>query len=201
RASIVIRSIPTSEILTHASITIPLSSTRSRTSIKLVPPGALSTAICFGSFIRSVIRAHARFHGAQLLFSKNLSQCLRLLSPAFCCCFAPRTTASNNFGRLPTRRSDIRGGEFSDLLFKLGQPFAQFNVFRFGALGACRQVGVVAPPVQTDLLGFIDRANQQTNLQSQKLHIRQRHFDVASDYKSFIKNTVENINQTRGTGR
>src|SRR6185369_759437 len=103
---------------------------------------------------------------------KKPSSLLRLLNPALHSCFAPRTTASNNFGRLNTRRSDIRGGEFSNLLFKLGQPFAQFNVFRFGALGACRQIGVVAPPVQTDLLGLIDRANQQTNLQSQKLYIR-----------------------------
>src|SRR2546428_14091825 len=36
---------PTSETRTHASITIPLSSTRSRTSMRLVPPDALSTGI------------------------------------------------------------------------------------------------------------------------------------------------------------
>src|SRR5690349_16639216 len=45
RASTVIRSMPTSETRTHASITIPLSSTRSRTSIRLVPPAARSTGI------------------------------------------------------------------------------------------------------------------------------------------------------------
>src|SRR5690348_6566255 len=45
RASTVIRSIPTREILTQASITIPLSSTRSRTSIRLEPPDTRSTAI------------------------------------------------------------------------------------------------------------------------------------------------------------
>src|SRR5262245_49817901 len=45
---------PTSEIRTHASTTIPLSRTRSSTSIKLVPPGALSTAICLGSFVMQV---------------------------------------------------------------------------------------------------------------------------------------------------
>src|ERR1700760_2209024 len=45
RASTVIKSIPTSEMRTQASITIPLSSTRSRTSIKLDPPDTLSTAI------------------------------------------------------------------------------------------------------------------------------------------------------------
>src|SRR5688500_7692637 len=45
RASTVIKSIPTRETRTHASMTIPLSRTRSRTSIRLVPPAARSTAI------------------------------------------------------------------------------------------------------------------------------------------------------------
>src|SRR6188508_3007136 len=44
-ASTVIRSIPTRDTRTQASITIPLSSTRSRTSIRLVPPAARSTGI------------------------------------------------------------------------------------------------------------------------------------------------------------
>src|SRR5262249_13573960 len=39
------RSIPTRETRTHASMTIPLSRTRSRTSIRLVPPAARSTGI------------------------------------------------------------------------------------------------------------------------------------------------------------
>src|SRR6185312_9497442 len=45
RASTVIKSIPTREIRTQASITMPLSSTRSRTSIRLDPPDTRSTAI------------------------------------------------------------------------------------------------------------------------------------------------------------
>src|SRR5215472_18631206 len=45
RASTVIRSMPTRETRTHASITMPLSSTRSRTSMRLVPPVVLSTGI------------------------------------------------------------------------------------------------------------------------------------------------------------
>src|SRR2546428_12076444 len=45
RASTVIRSIPTSDTRTQASMTMPLSRTRSRTSIRLLPPAARSTAI------------------------------------------------------------------------------------------------------------------------------------------------------------
>src|SRR5438552_3882861 len=52
RASTVIRSMPTSEILTHASMTMRLSRIRSRTSIREVPPGAGSTAIGYLPFLR-----------------------------------------------------------------------------------------------------------------------------------------------------
>src|SRR5438067_11709727 len=45
RASTVIRSMPTSDTRTHASMTIPLSRTRSRTSMRLDPPAARSTGI------------------------------------------------------------------------------------------------------------------------------------------------------------
>src|SRR5690242_388867 len=55
RASTVIRSMPTSETRTHASMTIPLSRTRSRTSIRLVPPAARSTAISKTPWSRSVL--------------------------------------------------------------------------------------------------------------------------------------------------
>src|SRR5437899_807176 len=45
RASTVMRSMPTSETRTQASMTMPLSRTRSRTSIRLVPPAARSIGI------------------------------------------------------------------------------------------------------------------------------------------------------------
>src|SRR4051812_25489175 len=45
---------PTRETRTHASMTIPLSRTRSRTSIRLVPPAARSTAIAKTPWSRSV---------------------------------------------------------------------------------------------------------------------------------------------------
>src|SRR5436305_961442 len=38
---------PTSDTRTHASMTIPLSRTRSRTSMRLVPPDALSTGMVY----------------------------------------------------------------------------------------------------------------------------------------------------------
>src|SRR5437762_3935852 len=60
RASTVMRSIPTKETRTHASMTIPLSSTRSRTSIRLVPPAARSTGIEHSLFHRGRTTPHQR---------------------------------------------------------------------------------------------------------------------------------------------
>src|SRR5438309_9044363 len=59
RASTVIRSMPTSEMRTQASITIPLSSILSRTSIKLDPPETLSTAIRGPPSLVSIGSLHA----------------------------------------------------------------------------------------------------------------------------------------------
>src|SRR5205085_12248856 len=55
RASTVIRSMPTRETRTQASITMPLSSTRSRTSMRLVPPDARSTGMVFPPRLPSVV--------------------------------------------------------------------------------------------------------------------------------------------------
>src|SRR5215208_5162544 len=149
RASIVIKSIPTREILTHASITMPLSSTRSRTSIKLVPPGALSTAICFGSFFLGWKNEHtARGLTAPLALLKQLSHYLGSQNSLRRFRFArpPLTDSCGGFSRC----------EFSNLQFELRKPFTQLQVLGFDTLGACRQVCVVAPPVQSNLLCLID---------------------------------------------
>src|ERR1043165_3289757 len=167
RASIVIKSIPTSEILTHASMTIPLSNTRSRTSIRLVPPGVLSTAICFGSFLESLEnRAHcARIDGAHCSF-KHLSHAnenLPIATPGFRLAFT--LTFVCELILFTTSSSQTCGCELSNFLFQLRKPFTQLNVLGFRTFGPGRQVCVVSPPVQTDLLCFIDRANEQTDLQ------------------------------------
>src|SRR6476659_9972602 len=57
---------PTSETRTHASMTMPLSRTRSRTSIRLVPPAARSTAMlcsCASGYIQLTAPAAAGLRG------------------------------------------------------------------------------------------------------------------------------------------
>src|SRR5438874_10722640 len=59
RASMVTRSIPTTETRTHASITMPLSSTRSRTSIRLVPVDGCSSGM-WSQYARKQTSCHSR---------------------------------------------------------------------------------------------------------------------------------------------
>src|SRR5689334_4706222 len=119
RASTVIRSMPTSETRTQASITMPLSSTRSSTSMRLVPPEALSTGICpTPCWLRPV---------------------------AACRALAPRRRrpASQRF-HLPLQQAHL----MAELLF-----------LQLHLLPPRRQVLIVAPPVEADLLRLVDGAD------------------------------------------
>src|ERR1041384_1903202 len=80
--------------------------------------------------------------------------------------------------------------QLSDLALKFGEAFAQLHVLGFGALGARRQIRVVAPPVQPDLLGFINRADEQPNLQRQQFDVGERDLDVAPDDQPLVKYSV-----------
>src|SRR5713226_8351925 len=123
RASTVMRSMPTSETRTHASMTIPLSRTRSRTSIRLVPPAARSTGI--------------------------------------------------NDSLLQSRRA--APGKRRDLTFESSHLLLQLLVLRRECLLARREMMIELPPVQTDLLGLVDRADEETNPNRQQLDLGQRH--------------------------
>src|SRR5437763_663616 len=150
RASTVMRSMPTSETRTHASMTIPLSRTRSRTSMRLVPPAARSTGIGYSS-------------GR--------------------CCSRHRRDRST-----PCHRGEP-ALERPDLLFQL-------FILRRQLLLARREVMVEAPPVETNLLGLVDRADQQADPDRQQLDFRQRHLHVAGDDKALVQHAIEDVDQT-----
>src|SRR5205085_10467535 len=83
-----------------------------------------------------------------------------------------------------------RGGQLSDLAFEFGETLAQLHVLGFGAFGPRRQVRVVAPPIQPDLLVLINRADEQTNLQRQQFDVSERDLDVARYDQSLVKYPV-----------
>src|SRR3979411_1199001 len=107
------RSIPTRDTRTHGSMTIPLSRTRSRTSIRLVPPAAPSTGLGH-SLCRS-------------FFCLSLRLTTR-----------PRCAATRQRGKLPLQRAHL---------------LAQVVVLGGQHLLARREMVIVFPPVETDLLG------------------------------------------------
>src|SRR5438445_502566 len=139
----------------YASITSPLSSTRSRTSMRLVPPDALSTGIDWLLGLRPV---------------------------------AARPGLPPGRGR-PARERFHLALQQADLL---AERFPlQFDLFLAGS-----QVVVVTPPIEADLLRFVDRTHDQAHPDREQLDLRQRHLDVAGDDQSFIEHAIENVHET-----
>ena len=84
-----------------------------------------------------------------------------------------------------------------DLQLQLSKPVAQLGIFNFRALGALREVGIVAPPVEPYLLSFVYGADEQAYLQREQLYVRERHLDVACDDQPLIEDSVEHVYQAR----
>src|SRR5205085_5595218 len=154
RASTVIRSMPTRETRTQASITMPLSSTRSRTSMRLVPPDARSTGMMFPPRLPSVVARG------------QLAPC--------------------------TRRPPAEG---FDLALQQPHLFTQPFVFQLVLVVAGREVMIVAPPIEADLLRLVDRADDQPDAAGEKLHLRQRDLDVARHHQAFVEDAIEHVHE------
>ena len=55
------------------------------------------------------------------------------------------------------------------------------------------------PPVEPDLLGLVDRADEQPDPYRQQLDFRQRHLDVAGDHEPLVEYSVEYVDEARGS--
>src|SRR4029453_7905499 len=120
RASTVMRSIPTRDPRTPASMTMPLSSTRSSTSMMLVPPLLRSTGID---------------------------------APP------PRGARRTWDGRTPAQGPEFRQRGNSALQW--GPLLPQRLVLRGERPRAGGQMGIVLPPVEPDLLGLVEGADDE----------------------------------------
>ncbi len=58
-----------------------------------------------------------------------------------------------------------------------------------------RQIRIVFPPVQPDLLRFIHGTHQQTNPNRQQFNVRQRNTDVSGDYQALVEDPVQDVEQ------
>src|SRR5688572_95617 len=188
------RSMPTNETRTHASMTIPLSSTRSRTSIRLVPPAARSTAIvklltrqlvCVGGSRRtsvSTIHSSRRNERAR----HHLTQASSGLIPKVRSFSSRPKRARATAGRLCQRRQPA---------LEQAQLLAEFQVFLHDLLAARRQVPVVLPPIKTDGFRLVDRADHQANPDRQQLDFGQRNLDVPCYHQPLVEDAVENVDE------
>src|SRR3989442_2065552 len=147
------RSMPTSETRTQAPMTIPLSSTRSSTSIRLEPPAARSTGIL-----------------VHLLFA---------IQPL----------------GAQARRAGGGAGRGFQLALQPADLIAQRLVFGGERFIAYRQMTVVLPPVEADLLGLVDRTDQQPDADGEQLHFGDGDFDVAGDDEAFVEDAIEHVDQ------
>lgn len=91
------------------------------------------------------------------------------------------------------------GGDSAQLLFDPSKPSLHLRGSR-----QCRgrdptpdhrQPRIIAPPVQADLLGLVDRANEKPDLNGQQLHIRQVDLDIAGDDEALVQHAVEDVDQ------
>ena len=54
----------------------------------------------------------------------------------------------------------------------------------------------MAPPVHSDLFGFVDRADEKANLDGEKLYVGEVDLDVADDDEALVEHAIENVDQT-----
>src|SRR5215207_10507681 len=150
---------PTKETRTHASMTIPLSSTRSRTSMRLVPPEARSTGI------------------------RLPPGCLLSTGPG-----GPAARARRL--RLVLHRQGSHPGlQKTDLL-------PESLVLERQPPGADREVRVLAPPIQPDLLRLVDGTDEEPDADGEELDLGERNADVAGDHEALVEDAVQNVDQT-----
>ena len=57
------------------------------------------------------------------------------------------------------------------------------------------QTRIRAPPVESNLLGFVDRADQETNLNREKFDVGKVDLDIADDDKTLVEHSVEDVNE------
>src|SRR5690606_21308815 len=64
-----------------------------------------------------------------------------------------------------------------------------------------REVRIVPPPVQADLLGLVDRTDQKPDLDRQQFDVGQVDLDVTGDDESLVQDAIEDLHETLTAGR
>ena len=75
------------------------------------------------------------------------------------------------------------------------QLLAQLQVLLHHLLAARRQMPVVLPPVEPDLLRLVDGADHEADADRQQLDFGKRHLDIAGDDQALVEDAVENVDK------
>ena len=72
---------------------------------------------------------------------------------------------------------------------------------RKGGSGVGTQSRIGLPPVKTDLLCLINRADEETDLNGEELDVGEVDLDVADNHEAFVEHAIEDVDQTVGARR
>ena len=79
--------------------------------------------------------------------------------------------------------------------------FLQLLVLNRQLVAAHREVAIVPPPVQPDLLGLVDRADHQPNPDGEQLDFGDRDLDVAGDDQALVEDPIEHVDEAASRER
>jgi hypothetical protein len=85
------------------------------------------------------------------------------------------------------------GSERGYFLLELPQLFPQSVIFGSPRPGG--EVAIVFPPIESDLLGFVDRADDQPDPDREELDLGQGDLDVAGDGQPLVENAIEDVDE------
>ena len=113
-----------------------------------------------------------------------------------CCSFNCHSAAPAVASRYRLRRAGARAVKRLHFPFELPHLRLQLlGARRWPALPARRQVPVVPPPVEADLLGLVERADEQPDPDGEQLDFGQRHLDVAGDDQPLVEHAIEHVDE------
>lgn len=92
-------------------------------------------------------------------------------------------------------RGNVVLGELCDLPLENVDLLSKGFILRHERLFPWREMMIVLPPIETDLLCLVDRADDEADANGEELDLSKRYFDVACDHEALVEHAIEDIDQ------
>ena len=97
-------------------------------------------------------------------------------------------------------RSPLRGaGRGFQLPLEPANSFLELLVLHGQLVIAHRQMAIVAPPVEANLLCLVDRADHQPDSDGEQLDFSDGNLDIAGNDQALVEDPIENIDEAART--